>query len=53
MSCILPSAIKPVADKYGVGVNDIMTATYLYQVKYGLEGYDEKDPKYDEFINWQ
>lgn len=50
MSCILPSAIKPVADKYGVGVNDIMTATYLYQVKYGLERYDENDPKYDTFI---
>ena len=50
MSCILPSAIKPVADKYGVGVKDIMAATYLYQAKYGLETYDENDPKYDDFI---
>ena len=50
MSCINVNLIKPIANKYGVSTEDILSATYLYQLKYNTEEFNENDPQYDEFI---
>ena len=51
MNCILPNAIKPIADKYGVSVDSITTATYLFMTKMGIDEYSEKDPNYINFLD--
>ena len=50
MNCINPKLIKPVADKYNVSAKDMETATYLYQLQYNLDTYDENDPNFDSFV---
>lgn len=52
MSCLLPNAVKPVADKYGASIISMETAIYLYQAKYGEEkGFNENDETFIGFMN--
>lgn len=50
MTCINPSGMEPIANKYGVSVENIVTASDEYLKKYNLEAIDENDPRYIEFI---
>ena len=49
--CLIPSVVKPIADKYNVSVNSMETAIYLYTDEFKTETFNENDESFKDFMD--